>query len=322
MGFEPSSLTVAVLQGGVSAEREVSLLSGKNCAAALRKAGFSVCVYDAADLSFIEALRMSPPDVVFIALHGRFGEDGTIQGLLELLGLPYTGSGVLTSALAMDKKATKGIYAQAGLSMPSDEVITQDDIADIVKCDALCDRLVAAFGQDVVVKPNSEGSSVGVTIVHSRDRLPKALQDALELDTLALVEPFIPGLEIMAGVLGNAGSQAQALPLIEVESSGEFYDYDSKYAPGGSCHVMPARLSNTDTRQCQDLAVAAHNVLDCRGYSRSDIRFNPATGKAYLLETNTLPGMTSVSLIPEAARGIGIDFPELVTRLVRSALAK
>ena len=323
------ALKVAVLQGGASAEREVSLASGKNCIAALETAGFKVCAYDTAELSFMDALLQNPPDVAFIALHGKGGEDGTVQGVLELLGIPYTGSGVLASALAMDKTAAKSVFHRVGLPTPDDVMLTRAEVCGAAfDMDALCEKLVARLGESLVVKPNNEGSSVGVSIVHDCDDLPDALHEALEFDDCVLVEPYIPGHEIMAGVLeecvhdrSDAAPEivVKALPLIEVESASEFYDYHSKYASGGSRHILPAHLDEEQTRVCQELAVAAHKVLGCKGYSRSDIRLRP-DGKAFLLETNTLPGMTKTSLIPEAARSIGIELPELVTRLIHIAL--
>jgi D-alanine-D-alanine ligase len=316
MTFNPTSTTVAVLKGGTSAEREVSLHTGENCAAALREAGFTVTEYDTQDLRYLDDLRSNKPDVAFIALHGRGGEDGTMQGLLELLSIPYTGSGVLSSALAMDKVMTKHIYTQAGLPTADYLVATREESFYV---DTLAQKIVEELGTDVVVKPNSEGSSFGVHIIHDPAQLPEALEDAFCYDDLVLVERFIPGLEIMAGVLGNAGPAALGLPLIEVESTGAFYDYESKYAPGGSRHILPARLDEATTTRCQDLATAAHTALGCRGYSRSDIRIDP-TGAPYLLETNTLPGMTATSLLPEEARAIGIDFPDLCTRIIEFAL--
>jgi len=317
--FNPGELTVAVLQGGSSAEREVSLASGKNCRAALERAGFTVCTFDTADLSFMDALLQDPPDVAFIALHGKGGEDGTIQGLLELLEIPYTGSGVLASALAMDKLAAKAVYRRMNLPTPDDYVLRYGEMPD-EGMDALCERIVGRLGEALVVKPNNEGSSVGVSIVRGRDELPTALDEALGFDECVLIERFIPGHEIMAGVLEDADGVASALPLIEVESVSDFYDYHSKYATGGSRHILPARLDDETTHRCQELAVAAHEALGCRGYSRSDIRLRDG-GEAYLLETNTLPGMTETSLIPEAAASVGLGFPELVTRLVQSALS-
>ncbi|MDR1774938.1 MAG: D-alanine--D-alanine ligase [Actinomycetes bacterium] len=319
--LDPARTTVAVLMGGTSAEREVSLNTGANCADALRQAGFTVTTFDTADLSFIDNLRAYPPDVAFIALHGTLGEDGAMQGLLEILGIPYTGSRIMASAIAMDKAATKGVYAQAGLPVAEDVLLVRDavQLGDGGYVPAVAD-IPKRLGQRLVVKPNAEGSSVGVHIVHSAAELPAALDEAFTHDAQVLVERFIPGLEIMAGVLDDVDGCPQALPLIEVEATGEFYDYDSKYAPGGSVHHLPARLDAAQTARCQELAVAAHRALGCRGCTRSDIRLDP-DGQAWLIETNTLPGMTATSLVPEAARAAGISFPELVTRIVGSALS-
>ncbi|MDR1413135.1 MAG: D-alanine--D-alanine ligase [Actinomycetes bacterium] len=311
----PAETSVAVLEGGTSEEREVSLNTGRNCAEALRTAGFKVSEYDTADLGFIEALRRDQPDVAFIALHGRGGEDGTMQGLLELLGIPYTGSGVLASALAMDKEASKAVYRQAGLATPPGFVARRGEEFFV---DSVANKVADQLGDKVVVKPNSEGSSVGITIVQDREALADALREAFRFDDRVLIERFIPGREIMAGVIGNTEKDIRSLPLIEVEATADFYDYDSKYAPGGSRHVLPAPLDEDTTQTCQKLAAAAHTALGCRGCSRSDIRLD-SYGIAWLLETNTLPGMTSTSLVPEAARAMGLDFPNLVKLLVNLA---
>jgi D-alanine-D-alanine ligase len=313
----PEKTQVAVLKGGTSAELEVSLNTGHNCAEALRQQGFIVTEYDTADQGFIAGLQQTKPDLAFIALHGRCGEDGTMQGLLELLQIPYTGSGVLASALAMDKLMTKSIYTQAGLMTPPSLSAFHGNGFSVA---ALVERALDELGDTLVIKPNKEGSSVGVNIVHNRAELTKAMQEAFRYDRHVLIERFIPGREIMAGVIDTYTDDACALPLIEVEAkAGEFYDYDSKYAPGGSRHIVPAVLDEELTLLCQRLAVDAHKALGCRGYSRSDIRLDPA-GTAWLLETNTLPGMTATSLLPEAARAVGIEFPELCTLLVNLAL--
>jgi D-alanine-D-alanine ligase len=305
-------LSVAVLRGGTSAEREVSLNTGEQVSRALGERGHAVTCLDTADLVFIEALRTGGFDVVFICLHGRFGEDGTVQGLLELLGLPYVGSGVLASALAMDKVMSKHIFRAEGIRTPDSVVLRAGETPDF-------GAIVSRLGEKVVVKPVSEGSSVGMSIVHEPAELPDAVSLAFEHDRTVLVEAFVAGAEVTVGVVGN--NDPVALPTLEVVPEHEFYDYESKYVPGMSAHIIPARVSEEARAECQRVALHAHRALDCRGMSRADTIVT-ATGEVYLLEVNTIPGMTSTSLLPDAARAAGIEFPELCERLVRLALER
>lgn len=302
--------TIAVLLGGTSAEREVSLNTGAQVATALRSRGHDVTEIDTADLGFIERLRTGGFDCVFICLHGRFGEDGTVQGLLELLGLRYVGSGVLASALAMNKVVSKHVFAAEGLRTPPAVVFRAGEPTDI-------EGAVAALGQKLVVKPVSEGSSVGMSIVHDASELPPALERAFAHDTVVLVERFIQGVEVTVGVVGN--DDLVALPTLEIVPEHEFYDYESKYVPGMSRHIIPARVADDVAEMCQRVAIEAHRALGCRGISRSDTIVTE-DGEVYLLELNTIPGMTSTSLVPDAARAAGIDFPTLCERLVDLAL--
>jgi D-alanine-D-alanine ligase len=309
---------VAVLMGGVSAEREVSLNTGRQVMDALREAGADVDALDTADLGFIHALRAGEYDVAFICLHGRFGEDGTVQGLLEIIGVPYVGSGVLASALAMDKHMSRLVLdrASAGsapIRMPACEVLRRADARDAATLAGISARL----GDKVVVKPACEGSAIGVTIVHQPAELADALRIAFELDDTVLVEQFIPGVETTTGVLGNA--ELFALPTIEIVPEHEFYDYESKYVPGMSRHIIPARVSEHALGRCDEIALAAHRLLGCRGMSRSDMIVAP-DGEVYLLEVNTIPGMTSTSLLPDAALSAGVAFPVLCALLVGYAL--
>ncbi len=306
----PAQLHVAVLLGGVSAEREVSLNTGAQVVAALVEGGHSVVPIDTADPGFIERLRTGEYDAVFICLHGRFGEDGTIQGLLEILGLPYVGSGVLASALAMDKIASKQLFLASGLKTPAFVALDSDTPHDI-------DVIVGALGEKLVVKPVSEGSSVGMSIVHDRAELEPALELAFRHDRRVLVERFVSGAEVTVGVIGN--DETTALPTLEVVPEHEYYDYESKYVPGMSRHIIPARVSESVRGECQRVALAAHRALGCRGMSRSDTIVT-AEDDVYLLEVNTIPGMTSTSLLPDAARAAGIEFPALCESLVLLAL--
>lgn len=305
------SRRVAVLMGGRSAEREVSLHTGEQVVGALQSRGYDVAALDTADLGFIEALRTGGFDVAFICLHGRFGEDGTMQGLLEILGLPYVGSGVLASALAMDKVASKHIFTAAELPTPPAVALKAMPIDTA--------SIIAELGSKLVVKPVSEGSSVGMSIVHGPAELVPALELAFRHDDAVLVEAFVAGAEVTVGVLGN--EMVEALPTLEVVPEHEFYDYESKYIPGMSRHIIPARVSEAVRAECQRIAIAAHVALGCRGMSRADTIVT-TEDEVYLLEVNTIPGMTATSLLPDAARAAGIEFPDLCTRLVELALER
>lgn len=296
--------------GGRSAEREVSLRSGEQVSSALKKAGFDVVEVDAGEDDFVVTLASLEANVVFICLHGRFGEDGTVQGLCELLELPYVGSGVLASALAMDKVKSKQIFEQAGIATPDYVVLRRGELYDV-------GSIVEALGEKTVVKPANEGSSVGMTIVHSAGELAEAIEKAFRHDRYVLVERFVGGTEVTVGVLGN--DEVVALPTLEIVPEHEFYDYESKYIPGMSRHIIPARARQSTCEECQRLAVAAHKVLGCRGISRADTII-AEDGTVWLLEVNTIPGMTQTSLVPDAARAAGIEFPELCRMLVEFAL--
>lgn len=306
MSDRQTSKRVAVLLGGRSAEREVSLHTGAQVVAALAERGFEVVEIDTGEPGFVSEIERARPDVAFIALHGRFGEDGTIQGLLELMDVPYVGSGVLASALAINKVMTKHVYAQADLCTPAYAVVRRGEAYDV-------DVLTDALGPKTVVKPANEGSSVGMTIVSEPGRLAKAIEFAFEHDPLVLVERFETGTEVTVGVIGN--EHPAALPTLEIVPVNEFYDYESKYVAGMSRHVIPAGVSDEARAECQRLAIEAHRALGCAGMSRSDMIVTPE-GVVFLLETNTLPGMTKTSLIPDAAAAAGIPFPELCERLV------
>lgn len=292
---------IAVLKGGPSAEREVSLVSGRECAAALRNEGYSVVEIDAGP-DLVDRLTAEKPDVVFNALHGRWGEDGCVQGILEWLRLPYTHSGVLASALAMDKARTRQIYAQAGLPVAEGLLARRDDV-----------RRAHPMPPPYVVKPFNEGSSVGVYLVHENANGPAQLSD--DMPEIVLVERFIPGRELTTTVMGD-----RALAVTDIYATG-WYSYEAKYAAGGSRHVVPADLPGDITRACLDYALRAHEALGCRGVSRTDFRWDEARGLEglHLLETNTQPGMTPTSLAPEQAAHCGMSFGELVRWMVEDA---
>jgi D-alanine-D-alanine ligase len=287
--------------GGLSAEREVSLVSGRGCAHALREAGFEVVEVDAGrDLA--SRLSVLNPDVCFNALHGRWGEDGCVQGLLEWLGLPYTHSGVLASALAMDKSRAKDAFRAAGLP------VVESLIAPAAEAQAR--HLMAP---PYVVKPNNEGSSVGVYIVAEGANAPAKLGP--EMPAEVMVEAYVPGRELTVSVLGD-----RALGVTEILTEG-WYDYHAKYAAGGSRHVIPADIPADIAAACRDYALRAHRALGCRGLSRTDFRWDDKRGLAglYLLEINTQPGMTPTSLSPEQAAAEGISYADLCRWLVEDA---
>jgi D-alanine-D-alanine ligase len=287
--------------GGPSAEREVSLVSGRECAAALRDAGYPVTEIDAGpDLA--ERLRALAPAACFNALHGRWGEDGCVQGILEWLRIPYTHSGVLASALAMDKTRTKAVYANAGLPVAESLIA---DAAEVARRHVL--------PPPYVVKPNNEGSSVGIHIVYEGANGPPIL--GRDAPARLMVEAYVPGRELTVSVLGD-----RALGVTEILTEG-WYDYHARYAPGGSRHVIPAEVPARISALCLDYALRAHTALGCRGLSRTDFRWDEAKGEAglVLLETNTQPGMTPTSLSPEQARATGMSFPELCAWIVEDA---
>ena len=296
-----TSLKVAVLMGGPSAERDVSLSTGRECAQALREAGYEVVELDAgADLA--QRLADLRPDVCFNALHGRWGEDGCVQGLLEWLRIPYTHSGVLTSALTLDKQRTKALFQGADLPVVPSVLAPAAEV-----------RARHVMAPPYVVKPNNEGSSVGIYIVPEGANGPPALADTMPEE--AMVEAFAPGRELTVTVLGN-----RALAVTDILTDG-WYDYEAKYAVGGSRHVIPADLPVEITDACLDMALKAHLLLGCRGISRTDFRWDETKGLdgLILLETNTQPGMTPTSLAPEQAAHVGISFPQLCRMLVEDA---
>ena len=331
-------LRVAVLMGGTSAERPVSLSTGKQILSALDPYRYRVYALDTASgerflppaglpdhvqtlsetasgkpvLTVAELQNVAEaerPDVVFIALHGPGGEDGTVQGMLELMGVPYVGSGVLASALAMDKAMCKRVLMSEGITMPQGLVLRRWDPA--------ARSLAAELPLPVVVKPNSQGSSFGVTIVENPERLGAALDMAFGYDDTILVEQFIRGTEISVPVLGN--EDPVALPIVEIVAASGFYDYESKYTAGATDEIVPARLPAEAANRASQTALQCHRVLGCRGMSRTDMIVTPEQD-VYTLEVNTIPGMTPTSLLPRSAQAAGIPFPQLLDRLIGFAL--
>lgn len=328
-------INIAVLMGGKSAEREVSLSTGKMILGALDKRKYNAIAVDAGffgtngivsmdniaqDLPpemlpldyIVNPLESQPkPDVVFIALHGRFGEDGTVQGLLELLGIPYVGSGVLASALAMDKIMARKVMQYEGVPVPGGIAVRRP-----VNEKSLKNQVEQGMGFPVVVKPNREGSTIGISIARSISELSVALGTAFSHDEDVLIEEFVEGIEITGAVLGN--TELQVLPLVEIVPASGFYDYHSKYTPGATEEIVPARIPGKPNRYAQELALVCHRILGCRGMSRTDmiVRDNDV----YVLEVNTIPGMTTTSLLPRAALAAGIGFPKLLDMLIGFAL--
>jgi D-alanine-D-alanine ligase len=332
-------LRVAVLMGGDSSERDISLKSGTMVLRHLDRGKYDVVGVDLARLPGREdvslpgdaaseaALELLPartlihadpsqpgrPDVVFIAMHGRGGEDGTVQGLLELLGLPYTGSGVLASALALNKALAKKVFVHDGIRTPAFVSFTLNGSAPPAE---IARRILDTVGLPCVVKPACEGSTIGMSFVHEAGALPAALQEAQRYDREIVVERFIRGVEITAGILGN--DEPQVLPLVEIVPQSGVYDYEAKYTPGATEEIVPARIPEAAAEEARRLALAAHRALGCRGISRVDMIV--AADGVHVLEVNTIPGLTETSLVPCAARAVGISFPELLDRLVALAL--
>lgn len=294
---------VAVLLGGRSAEREISLMSGNAVLAALERKGVDAHAFDTRDRDLHE-LRSEGFDRVFIALHGRYGEDGTVQGALELMGMPYTGSGVMASSLAMDKWRTKLVWIAAGIPTPRFVMLEASSDFKAVPND---------LGLPLIVKPSREGSTIGLTKVARAQDMEAAYRKAAEFDDMVLAEEFIAGAEVTASILGD-----QAFPLIRIEAPGGSYDYQAKYFSDETRYFCPSGLPSAQEGRIQALALRASRILDCRGWGRVDVMLN-AKGEPYLLEANTVPGMTGHSLVPMAAKVAGIPFDDLVVRILDDA---
>ncbi|WP_300000042.1 D-alanine--D-alanine ligase [uncultured Cedecea sp.] len=301
---------IAVLSGGSSAEREVSLESGKAVLAGLREAGIDAVAFDPQSRPVTE-LKALGFDRVFIALHGRGGEDGTLQGLLEMMQIPYTGSGVMASAITMDKLRTKLLWQGAGLPVAAGVTVRRDEWSQELTDAQLSS--IKALGLPVIVKPNREGSSVGMSKVDSLDALAEALTQAFKHDVEVLIEKWLSGPEYTVAVLGN-----NILPPICIQPAGIFYDYNAKYISDQTKYLCPTGLSVQKEQELQNLVLQAWNVLGCSGWGRVDV-MQDSDGQFYLLEVNTSPGMTSHSLVPMAARQAGITFSELVVRILALA---
>jgi len=296
---------ITVLYGGLSAEREISLKTGKAIISALHDAGYRVTGIDV-DRQIVERLHRDRPDVVFIALHGRWGEDGTIQGVLEYLGIPYTGSGVTGSAVALDKLRSKQLFMANGLPTPPFQLLREDDALPVIT------------SWPVIVKPAREGSSIGMSLVREADGLAVALAAAFACDREVLVEEYICGREFTVGVMGN--NPLEPLPIVEIMPTNDFFDFTAKYTKGKTEYRVPAQITPAIASEMSRLAVAACRALECYGLARVDVMLDKKE-KPYLLEINTIPGMTSLSLLPMAAAAAGLSFVQLLEKALLCALS-
>jgi D-alanine-D-alanine ligase len=332
--MDNAKITVALILGGTSPEREVSKATGKSILSALRTLKFKVKVVDPAfglnqpeneedyfsgnnsiqmsNKNYIEVINsplFDDVDIAFLALHGVWGEDGTIQSLLELRGIKYTGSKVLASSLGMDKVMTKIMLKYSGVETPKwITAVKGFDIKNIL------DEISNNFGYPCVIKPNDQGSTIGLTICGEADKVEEAINKALNLSSKALIEEYIPGRELTVAVL-----EQQALPVLEIKPKHTYYDYECKYTSGMSEYEVPAKISDSTAEFLQKQAVKAFNAIGCESYSRIDFRVTP-DGNAFCLEINTLPGMTSTSLVPKMAKAAGISFEELISRIIKHSL--
>lgn len=307
---------VGVLLGGLSAEREVSLKSGEAVYKALIKKGYQAVKIDARENTAMD-IKSQNIDIAFIALHGNYGEDGTVQGLLELMGISYTGSGIRASAICIDKVTTKKLLCHEGLPTPRFTVLSRKDYC---KDKAACvDAILVKIPPPLVVKAATQGSSIGISFVTSAEEIEPALDEAFTHSSRALIEEFVNGIEITASILGN--EHPVALPLIEIATKTGKYDYEAKYTAGMSDHIMPPRIPAELQESIKTLALKAFTSLECRGMARVDFIVG-TKNELYILEVNTIPGMTELSLYPDAARAAGIELPELVDKLVKFSLEK
>jgi D-alanine-D-alanine ligase len=305
---------VAVLKGGRSMEREVSLRSGANVEAALRRLGHEVIPVDA-DPSLVRTLRAERPDVVFVAMHGKGGEDGTVQELLEILDIRYTGSGVQACARAMDKVMAKAIFASAGIATPPAFAFGESAFRELGAADALME-IEARLGLPLVVKPAKQGSALGISVAREPNDVPRALMTALSFDDHVLLEQFVPGREIAVTVLGT--DDPEALPAVEALLTGDFYDFEARYTPGMTELVAPADLQPGLAEEVSRIALACYAEIGCRGFGRVDMIID-ADEQVWVLEINAIPGMTDTSLLPKAAMAAGLSFDDVIERVLADA---
>ncbi|MBQ7478375.1 MAG: D-alanine--D-alanine ligase [Selenomonadaceae bacterium] len=303
---------IVVVMGGTSTEAEVSRRTGKAIVDALKSKGYCVEGMELEPMHFAGQIRESGCAIVFNALHGKFGEDGLLQGTLDMLGIPYTGSGVLAAAVTMDKAASKRVFLAEGISTPRSRMFHNFDMKR-----NLAAEIEKEFSIPVVVKATSQGSSIGVYIVESHGELEKALKEAFRYNDEVLVEEFIKGKELTVAVWGNA-EKMEAFPIIEITTLSGRYDYESKYTKGASSHIIPARIPEDTAEAVKELAVKSFAACGCRGVARVDMMLGE-DGTPYVIEVNSVPGMTETSLVPDAGRAMGIEFPELCERILEMA---
>ncbi|RPF55748.1 D-alanine--D-alanine ligase family protein [Aquisalibacillus elongatus] len=307
-------MKIAVLYGGTSKEREVSLSTGKGIIQALKKLNHDVIGIDFNPRDLNHTMEhIQDVDLVFIGLHGKQGEDGTVQGLLELMGIPYIGSGVLASSLAMDKSKAKQIFYMQGIPVAKGKTYGNHELQKYI-----IDDIKNEFELPFVIKPNQEGSTLGLSIVNDQEEIERAVQTAFKHDFEILVEEYVKGRELTCAVIGKQGGE-YSLPVIEIIPKSEFYDYESKYSQGGSEHICPANISEELTKQIQEYAVKAHRSLGCETYSRVDFILNDQN-EPIILEVNTLPGMTPTSLYPDAAKAVQMTYEEMLEKFIKLTL--
>lgn len=307
---------VLVIMGGMSEEREVSLRSGKAVAKALKQSGYIVDTLDFNRDTLLQIKNIAP-DVVFNALHGKYGEDGAVQGYLDLLGIPYTGSGMESSVIGMNKVLTKKLLTLGNIPTAEYMIINKSDFEK--NKEALTAEVVVQLGLPLVIKAAAQGSSIGTFVVKSWDKVGRSIEEACRYGCDVIAEKFIDGIELTASVIGN--DEPQVLPLIEITSENEFYDYESKYTPGMCHHIIPARVARDIAARVEEIARDVYTNFGCSGFARVDFIVD-RKGNPYVLEINTVPGMTEMSLVPDAARAAGIEFEELVDKIVQFALKK
>ncbi len=301
---------ILVLMGGWSEEREVSLRSGAAVLKALQNLGYEAQGMDLKEIA-VQQIVDFHPDLVYLALHGKDGEDGTVQGMLEIMGLRYTGSGVAASAIGINKVLTKKIVSFEGIPTSPFTIIKR---TDFIATDSRISDLIETIGMPLVIKAATQGSSIGTYIVKDTAAVPKAIEAAFEYDSEVLVEKFIDGTEVTSAVVGN--ENPEVLPLIEITSENEFYDFESKYTPGMCAHIIPARVDKHVQDRIADLSRVIYKTLNCRGCARIDFIIDKS-GQSFMLEVNTIPGMTEMSLVPDAARAAGMSFEQIVDKIVK-----
>ncbi|MEG6615597.1 D-alanine--D-alanine ligase [Peptococcaceae bacterium 1198_IL3148] len=312
------TLKIGVLYGGKSTEREVSLKSGEAVYQGLKLSGYQVVKIDVAAADFVDIIKKEQIGLAFLALHGKYGEDGTIQGLLEMLGIPYTGPGVMASAIAMNKIVTKKLLTADNIPTPDFLTFDQATINQM-GMEQVCNEIIGRLSLPVVIKAPTQGSTIGISFVKNKEALPNAIEESFKYDKEIMAEKFITGTEVTVTVIGN--DKLQVLPQIEITSATGVYDYHAKYTVGMSDHIIPPRLPQKCIELTADLALKTYRTIGCQGLSRVDFIVTP-DDKVYVLEVNTLPGMTETSLVPDSARAAGIEFPKLLSMLVELALEK